>query len=132
MKSKLLFTAALMSAASLASQETYEAKGIVTDKSAYEYAMGELLAEVKDGQVDVSGWVMRNAKMSILSAGMYDGQIGWKTDVTGGNFRIRASGAPRPSVCGRRPQLYQYFSKVCCYGQLRPSQASDYRQGQCR
>lgn len=90
MKSKLLFTAALMSAASLASQETYEAKGIVTDKSAYEYAMGELLAEVKDGQVDVSGWVMRNAKMSILSAGMYDGQIGWKTDVTGGNFRIYA------------------------------------------
>lgn len=34
MKSKLLFTAALMSAASLASQETNEAKGIVTDKSA--------------------------------------------------------------------------------------------------
>ena len=32
MKSKLLFTAALMSAASLASQETYEAKGIKTDK----------------------------------------------------------------------------------------------------
>ena len=46
----------------------------MTDKSAYEYAMGELLAEVKDGQVDVSGWVMRNAKMSILSAGMYDGR----------------------------------------------------------
>ena len=35
MKSKLLFTAALMSAASLASQETYGAKGIVTDKSVY-------------------------------------------------------------------------------------------------
>ena len=95
MKSKLLFTAALMSAASLASQETYEAKGIVTDKSAYEYAMGRLLADAEDGQVDVSGWVMRNAKMSILSAGMYDAQMGWNTDVTGGNFRIRASGAPR-------------------------------------
>lgn len=53
MKSKLLFTAALMSAASLASQETYEAKGIVTDKSAYEYAMGRLLADAEDGQVDV-------------------------------------------------------------------------------
>ena len=90
MKSKLLFTAALMSAASLASQETYEAKGIVTDKSAYEYAMGRLLADAEDGQVDVSGWVMRNAKMSILSAGRYDGQMGWKTDVTGGNFRIYA------------------------------------------
>lgn len=90
MKSKLLFTAALMSAASLASQETYGAKGIVTDKSVYEYAMGRLLADAKDGQVDVSGWVMRNAKMSILSAGMYDGQMGWKTDVTGGNFRIYA------------------------------------------
>ena len=75
MKSKLLFTAALMSAASLASQETYGAKGIVTDKSVYEYAMGRLLADAKDGQVDVSGWVMRgNAKMSILSAGMYDGR----------------------------------------------------------
>ena len=90
MKSKFLFTAALMSAASLASQETYGAKGIVTDKSVYEYAMGRLLANAKDGQVDVSGWVMRNAKMSILSAGMYDGQMGWKTDVTGGNFRIYA------------------------------------------
>lgn len=90
MRSKLLFTAALMSAASLASQETYGAKGIVTDKSVYEYAMGRLLADAKDGQVDVSGWVMRNAKMSILSAGMYDGQMGWKTDVTGGNFRIYA------------------------------------------
>lgn len=56
MKSKLLFTAALMSAASLASQETNEAKGIVTDKSAYEYAMGRLLADAEDGQVDVSGW----------------------------------------------------------------------------
>ena len=51
MKSKLLFTAALMSAASLASQETNEAKGIVTDKSAYEYAMGRLLADAEDGCV---------------------------------------------------------------------------------
>lgn len=90
MKSKLLFTAALMSAVSLASQETYEVKGIVTDKSAYEYAMGELLAEVENGQVDVSGWVMRNAKMSTLSVGMYDGQMGWSTGVQGGNFRIYA------------------------------------------
>ena len=39
MKSKLLFTAALMSAASLASQETYEAKGVVAGQGAYEYAM---------------------------------------------------------------------------------------------
>lgn len=85
MKSKLLFTAALMSAASLASQETNEAKGIVTDKSAYEYAMGRLLADAEDGQVDVSGWVMRNAKMSILSAGMYDAQMGcnpWRLPVS--------------------------------------------------
>lgn len=103
MKSKLLFTAALMSAASLASQETYEAKGIVTDKSAYEYAMGELLAEVKDGQVDVSGWVMRNAKMSILSAGMYDAQMGWNTDVTGGNFRIYAIPNNKDVILGDCP-----------------------------
>ena len=103
MKSKLLFTAALMSAASLASQETNEAKGIVTDKSAYEYAMGRLLADAEDGQVDVSGWVMRNAKMSILSAGMYDAQMGWNTDVTGGNFRIYAIPNNKDVILGDCP-----------------------------
>lgn len=90
MNKKLLFTAALMSAASLASQQVYGAKRIVTDKSVYEYAMGGLQIGAEDGQVDLSGWVMRNAKMSTLSTGMYDGQMGWKTGVTGGNFRIYA------------------------------------------
>jgi len=73
MNKKLLFTAALMSAASLASQQVYGAKRIVTDKSVYEYAMGGLQIGAEDGQVDLSGWVMRNAKMSTLSTGMYDG-----------------------------------------------------------
>ena len=32
----------------------------------------------------------------------------------------------------RVSELYQYLPKICIYRQLRPSQASDHRKGQCR
>ena len=54
-----------------------------------------LAAETEEGQTDISGWVLRNAKMSTLTAsGWFDTTTGWLTDAEGGNFRIYAMPSP--------------------------------------
>ncbi len=91
MKTKVLFTAALMAAAASGAQAASytESNMLLQLLESQRYEGVSLLAdEVAEGQTDISGMVLRNAKMSVPTSGWFDETQGWLTDTDGGNFRI--------------------------------------------
>ena len=98
MKTKVLFTAALMAAAASGAQAASytESNMLLQLLESQRYEGVSLLAdEVEEGLTDIAGLVLRNAKMpTITASGWYDTSKGWLTDATGGNFRIYAMPSP--------------------------------------
>lgn len=90
MKTKVLFTAALMAAAASGAQAASytESNMLLQLLESQRYEGVSLLAdEVEEGLTDIAGLVLRNAKMPTISSAFYDTDKGWLTDATGGNFR---------------------------------------------
>lgn len=86
MKTKLLFTAALMSAAALYSEQAIGENTMryLNAVNTSEVVMTADVNEQQESGVDISKWVLWNSKMETLAS--WD-QCGWLTDVQGGNFR---------------------------------------------
>ena len=86
MKTKLLFTAALMSAAALYSEQAIGENTMryLNAVNTSEVVMTAEVNEQQESGVDISKWVLWNSKMETLAS--WD-QCGWLTDVEGGNFR---------------------------------------------
>lgn len=86
MKTKLLFTAALMSAAALYSEQAIGENTMryLNAVNTSEVVMTAEVNEQQESGVDISKWVLWNSKMETLAS--WD-QCGWLTDVQGGNFR---------------------------------------------
>lgn len=89
MKTKLLFTAALMSAAALYSEQAIGENTMryLNAVNTSEVVMTADVNEQQESGVDISKWVLWNSKMETLAS--WD-QCGWLTDVEGGNFRTYA------------------------------------------
>ena len=97
MKTKVLFTAALMAAAVQGAQAfSYTGSNMLLQLlESQRYEGVSLLAdEVEEGLTDISAMVLRNAKMSVLTSGWFDETQGWLTDTDGGNFRVYAMPDP--------------------------------------
>ena len=92
MKTKVLFTAALMAAAASGAQAASytESNMLLQLLESQRYEGVSLLAdEVAEGLTDIAGLVLRNAKMPTV-IGNWDANLGWRTDTSGGNFQIYA------------------------------------------
>ena len=96
MKTKVLFTAALMAAAASGAQAASytESNMLLQLLESQRYEGVSLLAdEVAEGQTDIAGLVLRNAKMPTV-IGNWNVNLGWLTDTSGGNFQIYAMPNP--------------------------------------
>ena len=96
MKTKVLFTAALMAAAASGAQAASytESNMLLQLLESQRYEGVSLLAdEVAEGQTDISGMVLKNAKMPTV-IGNWNVNLGWLTDTSGGNFQIYAMPNP--------------------------------------